>query len=92
MARDNPGRLRLLRERARDDEAIEEMNEAALFVSPAHLRVLSEWTSHPRAGVSFRMAPNPKHEGAYEFRLGSENVLILARTIQTPSLPMEDLC
>lgn len=71
---------------------IEEMNEAALFVSPAHLRMLSEWTSHPRAGVSFRVAPNSKHEGAYEFRLGSENVLISARTIQAPSLPEEDLC
>ena len=39
MARDNPGRLRLLRERARDDEAIEEMNEAAFGPDRTHKTV-----------------------------------------------------
>jgi hypothetical protein len=69
---------------------IAEMNEAALFVSPPHLRQLAEWTAQARAGVHFRVTANAKHEGAYEFRQGSENVLMLARTIQAPTLPIED--
>jgi len=39
LARDNPGRLRLLRERVRDDEAIEEMNEAAFGPDRTHKTV-----------------------------------------------------
>lgn len=39
MARESPGRLRLLRERPRDHEAIEEMNEAAFGPDRIHKTV-----------------------------------------------------
>ena len=39
MARDNPGRLRLVRERARDHDAVEEMNEAAFGPDRLHKTV-----------------------------------------------------
>ncbi len=39
MARESPGRLRLLRERPRDNEAIEEMNEAAFGPDRLHKTV-----------------------------------------------------
>ncbi len=39
MARDNPGRLRLVRERARDHESVEAMNEAAFGPDRHHKTV-----------------------------------------------------
>ena len=62
------------------------MKEAAAFLSPGHLRVLADWTAHPRSDVRFRVTPSQRHEGADEFRLGYENVLIRGLAVVIPPL------